>query len=93
MRQIRQDFHNLNEDQIREYKEHKERELNVVIRQTEDDKILADIARSRLNASADLDIQNSNQLKSGLDSNKDEMYKLQQQNAELIRKLGEFEAR
>lgn len=92
VRQIRDDFHKLNDEQIQEYKSHKERELSVVQRQIEEDRVQADISRSRLNASQDLEVQNSRELKSGIDTNKSELGELSNRNAELIRRLGELEA-
>lgn len=93
VRQIRQDFHNLNDQQIKDLKDQKERELNAVVREAEYERMQADLARERLNASNDLELQNSVELKSGLDSNKDEAKRLQQEQAELIHRLGELEAR
>lgn len=93
VRQIRNDFHNLNEQQLKDYKDQKERELNAVVSQIEYERMQADLARERLNASQDLDLQNSKELKAGLDSDKDDAKRLQQQNAELVRRLGELESK
>jgi chromosome segregation ATPase len=93
VRQIRNDFHNMNEQQLKDYKDQKERELNAVVREAEYERMQADLARERLNASQDLDLKSSKELKAGLNSDKDEGKRLQQEQAELVRRLGELESK
>jgi chromosome segregation ATPase len=93
VRQIRQDFHTLSENQIREYKESKEFELAIMREQAEHDKILAEQARSRSEANKDLDVQSSKELRSSLDTSKSEMNQLSAKNNELMVRMHELENR
>ncbi len=55
IRQIRQDFQTLNEQQIREYKQYKENELAMTVKQVEHDRIIAEQTRSRLEHNSNLE--------------------------------------
>jgi hypothetical protein len=55
IRQIRQDFHTLNEQQIKEYKEYKENELAMIAKQVEHDRMIAEQSRNRLEHNANLE--------------------------------------
>lgn len=90
---IRKDFHNLNEQQLKDYREQKERELDAVTKEAQYEKMQADLARDRLSESQDLELRSSKELKSGLDSSKDEVQRLQKQQADLIKRLGELEVK
>lgn len=90
---IRKDFETLNEQQMDDYKKQKERELDAITKEAQYEKMQADLARDRLNESQDLELRSSVELKSNLDSNKDDVQKLQKQQADLIKRLGDLEAR
>lgn len=93
IRQIRQDFNNLNDQQIKDLKDQKERELNAAIHEAQYENMQLDLNRDRLNASIDLELQSSKELKFGLGTNNDEAKRLQQQQVDLLRRLSEIEKR
>lgn len=63
IRQIRQDFVALNEQQMREYKDLKEKELARALKTVEEEKILQQQAMIRLEHSMDIEFHNAHQLK------------------------------
>lgn len=90
---IRKDFHNLNEQQLKDYKAQKERELDAITKEAQYDKMQAELARDKLNESQDLELRSSADLKAGLNNNNDEAKKLQKQQADLIKRLGDLESK
>lgn len=93
VQEIRKDFHKLNADQLDEYKKQKERELDAVTKEAQYEKMQADLAREKLNESQDLELRSSHDLKSNLDSNKDDAKRLQKEQADLMKRLGDLESK
>lgn len=91
VKQIRSDFKQLSEQQLKDYKEHKENELSIVVQAVEHEKIVAERAKSKLEASLDFENYNISELNSSLNSTKSEVTLQNQRNNELVKKLSNLE--
>ncbi|RNA25655.1 calmodulin [Brachionus plicatilis] len=91
VKQIRSDFKHLSEQQIKDYKEHKENELSVVVQAAEYEKVMAERAKSKLEASIDLEHFNVSELHSSLNSSKSEISVVNQRNNDLVKRLSSLE--
>lgn len=87
IRQIRQDFVSLNEQQMREYKELKEQELAFASKIADEDRAIAEQTRARLSQNSDLERQNAQELNALSISLKDEYLILQAEYEELLKRL------
>jgi chromosome segregation ATPase len=91
IQQIRQDFETLNNQQLREYKIFKENELNMILKQVEHDRALAEQTRSKIEQSAQHELQSMKELQSHYEKNRQELSKLNAHHAELLHKLSHLE--
>ena len=87
VRQIREDFQNLNDSQLREYKKLKDDELNSSIAAIENDKSHA----TRTSANKDLEVQGVKELSYRLDESKGDLGSLNRKHNELSQKLSALE--
>jgi len=91
VRQIRQDFNQLSEQQLKDYKEHKENELTIATQVAEYERVVAEKARSKLEASIDVENFTASELQSNLSMTKSEISHLNSRNAELVQRLAGLE--
>jgi hypothetical protein len=91
VRQIRQDFNQMCDQQLADYKEHKENELKYAIQQNEKEKLKEQQLRSQNEANKDLDLQNTHELRTSIDNNKNEIGKLNSDYGHLGIRLNQLE--
>lgn len=91
IRQIRQDFSQLSEQQLKDYKELKENEMSLTVQAIEYERSVAQQQKAKMEASMDLDMQTTTELKSILTSTKTESSTLTARHSELVKKLGYLE--
>ena len=90
VKQIRQDFSTLNDQQLSDYKRLKEDELATAVRLATEEKVFADEMKSQRDRSREIDTQN---VHAELDVNVKEMRNLQASYGEKMSKLAELERR
>ena len=91
VRQIRQDFTTMCDQQLADYKDHKENELKHAIQLNEKERQKEEHLKQQNEANKDLDKQNSHELRSILDNNKKEMNQLNSEYANLNGRLNQLE--
>lgn len=91
IRQIRDDFTAMSDQQLADYKDHKENELKLAVHQNEKERIKEQQLKSQNEANKDLDIQSSNELRTTLEGNKKEMNKLNSDYGNLNMRLSHLE--
>lgn len=93
IRQIKEDFHTLNQQQLDDYKRNKEFELSAKTREFENERKQAELARSKLLAANDVESQNSVELKNSFTKEKTELEQERARHTQLVNKLGQLEER
>jgi Ca2+-binding EF-hand superfamily protein len=93
IRQIKEDFHTLNQQQLDDYKRNKEFELAAKTREIENERKQAELVRSKLLAANDVESQNSVELKNNLTKEKTELEQERSRHNQLVNKLGQLEER
>jgi len=91
VRQIRQDFNLLSEQQLKDYKEHKENELNIATQAAEYERVVALKAKSKYEASIDVEHFTATELQSSLGMTKGEISQLNSRNTEYVQRLASLE--
>lgn len=91
IRQIRQDFNTMSDQQLADYKDHKENELKLAIQQNEKERLKEQELRSKNEANKDLELQSVNELRTTLDGNKKDMNKLNTDFSQLSMRLAQLE--
>jgi hypothetical protein len=89
--QIKQDFHNLSQRQLEEYKKSKENELAIRNQEYEYEKRLAEAAIARSIAEQNTEIGNSNELRLSYSRNQAELEQLSIRHNELLSRLKHLE--
>ena len=88
VKQIRQDFNTLNEQQLRDYKKHKEEELASVVSMVKEEQLFANEMKARRDQSRELE---SNETLNEFNANNKEIKLLQTNFAQKMTKLNELE--
>lgn len=91
--QIRQDFQNLNENQLNDYKKHKEGELAVAVSVAENEKRIAIQAKAKRDSSRDLDGADSLELSASLKVTRTEIEALNNGHISMMNKLASLESK
>ena len=91
VKQIREDFHSLNERQLGDYKKHKEGELAVSVSISEEQKAHALQVKARQDTSREMDTQSSKEMEAFLKDSKHEIEALKQHHNGLLNKLASLE--
>ena len=89
VREIRQDFHSLNEQQLNDYKQFKENELNVAKFNMNQYKAIVEQQSTRLNE--DLNSSSAKELHAGLNQNNAEIKQLNDESKVLLNRLNNLE--
>ena len=91
VREIREDFNRLSEQQIQEYKEQKEYELSIANKAIEYEKAVALKTKSKLESSMEMESHVVSELQSSMSSHRSEMNHLNSIHAEMSTKLNSLE--
>ncbi len=87
VRQIREDFHNLSDHQLSQYKESMETKLKYQLHQAHLDKVNLENAKSRMNSKVSVELQTSSELRAYSDQFGNLMAELQNENTRLSQRL------
>lgn len=91
VRQIKEDFHLLNEQQLDDYKRNKEKELAARQQDFDNEKKAADLLRSKRSASVDVETQNSAELQRSIKQDKNELDQERARHTQLLNRLAGLE--
>ena len=91
VKQIRDDFHTLNERQLDDFKKHKEGELAVAVAFSEEEKAFAQQVKTRRETSVERDSQSAKEMEVFIKDSKPEIEILSKRNNDLMNKLAALE--